>query len=139
MNIKVFHDKYIIREDPYCYRLIELRPKNAKKEDVPDDEEVVETSDGEFNEVVVGYYSTLAYLIESLMEREKRNNRCTTLEGFAKHLEKINKEAKDIIDTLTKVTGSHERLRELIDAPIQRFPDELKEPVKPRGRKKKGV
>ena len=49
MNIKIYHDKYIIRDDPYCYRLIELRSKNAKKEDVPDDEEIVETSDGEFN------------------------------------------------------------------------------------------
>ena len=117
MNIRIYHDKYIIRDDPYCYRLIELRSKNAKKEDVPD-------------------YSTLAHLIEDLMEREKRNNRCTTLDGFAKHLEKINKEAAEIINVLVKVTGSHERLRELIDTPIQSFPDELKEPVKPRGRKK---
>ena len=136
MNIRIYHDKYIIRDDPYCYRLIELRSKNAKKEDVPDDEEIVETSDGEFNEVVIGYYSTLAHLIEDLMEREKRNNRCTTLDGFAKHLEKINKEAAEIINVLVKVTGSHESLRELIDTPIQSFPDELKEPVKPRGRKK---
>lgn len=135
MNIKVFHDKYIIRDDPYCYKLIELRPKNAKKEDAPEDEEIVET-DGDYSEATVGYYSTLSYLIEDLMDREKRNNRCTTLEGFAKHLEKINKEAEAIVETLVKACGSRERLKEFIFSTVDHCPEDLKETPKPRGRKK---
>ena len=135
MNIKIFHDKYIIRDDPYCYKLIELRPKSSKREDRPEDEEVVET-DGDYSEATVGYYSTLSYLIEDLMEREKRNNRCTTLDGFAKHLEKINKEAETIVEILVKACGSRERLRGFIDRTVDHCPKELKEIPKPRGRKK---
>lgn len=134
MNIKIWDGKYAIRSDKYQYRLVELRQKG--EDEVSDEAEDVQ-------EISVGYYPTLGYLLKSLAEMEGRQNRCTTMEGYVKHIEKVNAKLEGILETIQSLIGAEESLKRIMDT----FGDKLPETVakigeaenKPkRGRKKKG-
>lgn len=88
MNIKVWDDKYVIKSDAYCYVLKEIKKKQPK-DDEETGQEVVENGDGTY-EITIAYPSTVANCFRYIVEAEGRDNRCTTLEGYVKHLEKIN-------------------------------------------------
>ena len=116
MNIKIWDGKYAIRSDKYQYRLVELRQKEA--DEVSDEAEDVQ-------EISVGYYPTLRYLLKSLAEMEGRQNRCTTMEGYVKHIEKINARLEKILETIQSLIGAEESLKRIMDT----FGDKLPESV----------
>lgn len=118
MNIKIWDGKYAIRSDKYQYRLVELRQKG--EDEVSDN---TETED--VQEISVGYYPTLRYLLKSLAEMEGRQNRCTTMEGYIKHIEKINARLEEILETIQSLIGAEESLKRIMDT----FGDKLPEGV----------
>lgn len=103
MNIKVWDDKYVIKNDAHCYILKEVR-KKASAED--DELEKAETdSDGNY-EITVGYPSTVAGAFSLIVEREGRRNKCTTLDGYIKHLISINDKLEENLKKFEKLVGS---------------------------------
>lgn len=135
MRIKIWDDKYIIKSDKYEYRLIAIK---EKEEEAPDD--------GDENEegVVVGHYATIGYLLEDLVNMEQRMNRCTTIDGYVKHIEKVNKQLEDILKQIQAVIGTKESLTRILSTWENRLPEEIKaigevsaEEKPKRGRKKK--
>ena len=103
MNIKVWDDKYIIKNDAHCYILKEVRKKASA-----DDEELekAETdSDGNY-EITVGYPSTVAGAFSLIVEREGRRNKCTTLDGYIKHLISINNKLEENLKKFEKLVGA---------------------------------
>lgn len=135
MNIKIWDDKYVIKSDKYCYRLAELR---ARPEDIPEDDE--DKDEG----VTVGYYPTILDLFEDLVNMEGRLNRCTTLEGYVRHIERVHNELEKTLDRMRAVIGTKESVARILSLGEHLLPDEVKEvgeeptEEKPkRGRKKK--
>lgn len=108
MDIKVWDDKYVIRSDTYCYILREIKKKQPK----PDEDtihEVVENGDGTY-EVTIAYPSNIANCFRYIVEAEGRNNRCTTLDGYIKHLEKINHKLEENLLLFQRLVGADENL-----------------------------
>ena len=103
MNSKIWDDKYVIKSDSRQYRLIEIKEK-APDEDGGD----VQTNEDGTYEVNIGYYSTMAALFKGLVEREGRLNKCTTLEGYVKHIEKINKKLEENLMAIATTIGKKE-------------------------------
>lgn len=106
MNIKVWDDKYVIKSDNYCYTLREVKQKKAGEDDELDAEE---TADGTI-EVTVAYLSNVAQCFETIVEREGRQNRCTTMDGYIKHLKAINEKLEENLDQFAKIVGGREQL-----------------------------
>lgn len=133
MNVKIWDGKYAIRSDKNQYRLVELKQKN----------EDGSTSDAESSEdgVSVGYYPTLRYLLKSLAEMEGRQNRCTTMEGYVKHIEKINARLEEILTTIQSALGAEESLERIVDTLGNKLPEgvaQIGEAIeKPKRRRKK--
>lgn len=128
MNIKIWDDKYVIKSDARQYRLIEI------KEKAPDEEcgDVQTNEDGTY-EVNIGYYSTMAALFRGIVEREGRLNKCTTLEGYVKHIEKINKKLEENLLAIAATIGKKESFKRILDA----MPDKIPESVAKLGEEKK--
>lgn len=138
MNIKIWDDKYIIRADKYQYRLIEIKQK-ATEEEL---EDAKQTDDGTY-EVIVGYYPTLRYLFQNLVEIEGRQNRCATMEGYIKHIEKINAQLENILNNIQSIVGVEKSLNRILNSRGDELPVSAAEldgvDEKPKhGRKKKG-
>ena len=129
MNIKIWDDKYVIKSDSRQYRLIEITEK-APDEDGGD----VQTNEDGTYEVNIGYYSTMAALFKGLVEREGRLNKCTTLEGYVKHIEKINQKLEDNLMAIATTSGKKESFYRILDA----MPDKIPESVAKLGEEKKG-
>ena len=108
MNIKVWDDKYTISSDSNCYVVRETKEKKAKGEESA--EEVIAGEDGTY-EVVIGYPSTVAYAFELIWERECRNNRCTTFEGWMKHVQRQQEKLDEAIETMLAICGGHENVQ----------------------------
>lgn len=106
MNIKVWDDKYVIKSDNYCYTLREVKQKKAGEDDELDTEE---TADGTV-EVTVAYLSNVAQCFATIVEREGRNNRCTTMDGYIKHLKTINDKLEDNLEKFAKIIGGKDQL-----------------------------
>lgn len=104
MNIKVWDDKYTIKSDSYCYKVNEIKQK-LNNDEIPDS--VEETKDGEY-EITVGYVKNVAQCFRLIVEREGRQNKCTTLNGYIKHIEEINKKLEDNIKKFEKIVGGPE-------------------------------
>lgn len=107
MNIKVWDGKYIIKSDAYCYILKEIKKKQPKDDEVP--QEIVENGDGTY-EVTIAYPTTVANCFKYIVEAEGRANRCTTIEGYVKHLEKINAKLEENLLLFQKLVGPDEKL-----------------------------
>lgn len=138
MNIKVWDGKYVIRSDKYQYKLIELKQKAGDEAE----DEIEQTEDGIY-EVTIGYYPTLRYLFKSLVETEGRQNRCTTMEGYIRHIEKINAQLEETLEKMQALIGAEESLSRIMYKMWDKLPESVAgigEPdEKPkRGRKKKG-
>lgn len=111
MNIKVWDDKYVIKNDAHCYIVKEIR-KKASAED--DELEKAETdSDGNY-EITVGYPSTVAGAFSLIVEREGRRNRCTTMDGYIKHMKEINAKLEENINKLSAIVGGPERVKDVM-------------------------
>lgn len=120
MNVKIWDGKYAIRSDKNQYRLVELRQKNG---DGPVGD-VGRSEDG-MQEINVGYYPTLRYLLKNLAEMEGRQNRCTTMEGYVKHIEKINDRLEEILETIQSALGAEESLERIMDTLGDRLPEAI--------------
>lgn len=105
MYVKVWDDKYVIKSDAYCYILAEIKTK-AKQED---DEDAVQNEDGTY-EVNIAYTNSFAGCYRTIIEREGRKNKCTTLDGYIKHLEKIYNKLEEDLDKMAKIVGGKEQL-----------------------------
>ena len=110
MNIRVWDDKYVIKSDNYCYTLREVKQKKAS-----DDEalEAEENGDGTV-EITVAYLSNVAQCFATIVEREGRQNRCTTMDGYIKHLKAINDKLEDNLEKFAKIVGGKERVEEIM-------------------------
>ena len=129
MNIKIWNDKYLIKSDAKQYTLMELKDK-PPSDDTPAD--AVESGDEEYG-VAVGYYGSLAHLFEGLVAREGRLNKCTTLEGYVKHIEKINKELEKNLLAMAAIVGKKEAFERVLNA----MPDEIPDSIAKLGEEKK--
>lgn len=125
----------MIQSDKYCYRLAELK---ARSEDMPDDDD--DRDEGK----TVGYYPTMLDLFEDLVKLEGRLNRCTTLEGYVRHIERINTQLEETLQQIKSVIGEKESMRRIMSLVADALPEEIKDIGEPpaedkpkRGRKKK--
>lgn len=102
MNIKVWDDKYTIKSDPYCYKVAEICTKTSN-----DDEELeIEKSGDDTYEKTIGYVNNVPQCFRLIVEHEGRANKCTTLNGYIKHLEAINKKLEENIEKFIKLAGA---------------------------------
>lgn len=113
MNVKVWDDRYVIKSDSYCYILKEIKKRQPKDEIESGDQEVVENNDGTY-EVTIGYPSTIAGCFRKIIELESRNNRCTTLEGYIKHIEKVNQKLEESLIAFEKILDENESLERVL-------------------------
>lgn len=111
MRIKVWDDKYVITADKYCYNLREIKTK-LKTDEMA---ETIANEDGTY-EVIIAYPTTLQGCLESILEREERVNKCTTIEGYIKHLEKIHAKFDEMLSQLTSIMGGKERIEYFLHA-----------------------
>lgn len=82
MNITIF-DKYNITSDNLQY-IVSTQKKSDKS--------------GKEYSGNYKYCTTLRSALLEIREQEARNNRCKTLDGYIKHLNKIDKELKALLD-----------------------------------------
>lgn len=104
MNIKVWDDKYTIKSDSLCYKVSEIKQK-INKEELLDD--VTKSDNGEY-ECIIGYVNNVAQCFKLIVEREGRMNKCTTLSGYIKHIEAINKKLEENIELFSRIVGGKE-------------------------------
>lgn len=107
MYVKIWDDKYVIKSDNYCYILAEIKTKNTI---VDGDIETVKNDDGTY-EVNLAYTKTVAGAYASLVEREGRKNKCTTLDGYIKHLEKIYQKLEEELKKMAVIVGGEEQIK----------------------------
>ena len=127
MKIKIWDDKYIIKSDVYCYKLIKVT--DAEKSD----------EDG----AVVGYYNDMENLFRSLVDMEKRLNKCTTLNGYIKHIEDINKQLENTLEQIKAVIGTRASMKRIMSVMPEDLPEEVEKigeesKSKKRGKKQDG-
>lgn len=116
MNIKIWNNKYAIKSDTNQYKLLALKEKADGGSD-----------DTKEEGVVVGYYSTLRSLFEDLVAVEQRTNKCTTMDGYIKHIEKINTK---LAETLAEINGKispEESFAKIVDLIESRQSKSIKE------------
>lgn len=116
MNVKIWDGKYAIKSDKNQYKLFALKEKEA---DAPEDSE----EDG----VVIGYYPTVRYLLEDLANVEQRSNRCTTMDGYIKHIEKVNVQLEKILDDIQALIGAEESVARIINLVESKMPEKIKD------------
>ena len=126
MNIKIWDDKYRIRSDSYCYTLSEITVKDG----------------GEESDSTVGYFSNIEHVFKDIVEREGRMNKCTTLNGYIKHIEAVNKMLEENLAKIEAIVGSKKAMERIMNSMPDKLPAEVAEigeqADKPkRGRKKK--
>lgn len=129
MNIKIWDDRYVIKSDARQYRLIEVKEK-LSGEDAADADV---NEDGTY-EIIIGYYGSLTSLFKGLVEREGRLNKCTTLEGYVRHIEKINKKIEENLLAMVNIIGKKESFKRIMEA----MPDQIPESIAAIGEPKKG-
>lgn len=127
MNIKIWDDKYRVKSDSYCYTLSEIGTREAS---------------GEQYEITIGYFSRIEHIFKEIAEREGRLNKCTSLNGYIKHLEEVNKKLEENLLKIEAVVGSKKSMERIMASLPDKLPEEIaevgEEPDKPkRGRKKK--
>ena len=120
MNIKIWNDKYVIKSDARQYRLIEIKEKAPEE----DDDNVQANENGTY-EVNIGYYSSMASVFRDIVEREGRLNKCTTLEGYVKHIEKINKMLEENLLVIAAMIGKKESFDRIMYAMPDKIPDSV--------------
>lgn len=104
MNIKVWDDKYVITSDKLCYTLKEIKTRQSKD----DDENSLETqanSDGTY-ETAIAYHDTVAGCFRTIVEREGRQNKCTTLDGYIKHLKSVSDKLEENLKKFEKIVDA---------------------------------
>lgn len=115
MNIKLWDDKYAIKSDPYCYRVVELKQKTdeAKKKTKKKaaEEEVLDENEYEFT---IGYVNDIAHCFKLIVEKEGRANKCTSLNGYIKHLEEINKKLEENLNKFAVIVGGKEMVERAV-------------------------
>lgn len=121
MNIKIWDDKYAIKSDSKCYRLIELK----------EGDEDIENEEGS----TVGYFSTMSGLFRGVVEREGRLNKCSTLEGYVRHIEKVNKKLEENLLAIAAIVGKKEAFERVMNSIPEDIPDCITE-LKPEKKKK---
>lgn len=112
MNIKVWDDKYLIKSDPYCYKVAEIRKRTSEDSDA--DAEDTE-SDGDTYAINIGYVNSVAECFRLIVEKEGRQNQCTTLSGYIKHLENINKKLEENILLFEELVGGRENVKATLE------------------------
>lgn len=121
MRIKVWDDKYVITSDAYCYTLKQIRQKQPKGDD-SDLGEVEEGSDGTY-EITIAYCNSVANCFKNIVDLEGRTNKCTTMDGYIKHLTKINEQLEENIEKFSAIVGGHERVIDVMTR-LAKYADE---------------
>lgn len=119
MNIKVWDDKYTIKSDSHCYRVSEIKTKLDDEESAGD---FSKSTDGTY-EYTVGYVNTVADCFRLIVDREGRMNKCTTLNGYIKHIEAINKKLEENIRLFSNIVGG----TQMIERAMKQFVSETGE------------
>ena len=121
LNIKLWDGKYRIKSDTRCYRLSKIKERKPKEGELV--EEASELDNGTF-EVTLGYFHNVGNCLKTIVDNEGRSCKCTTLEGYIKHLSDVyNKleletavfmkyfdtktKAQSIIDDVITNSGGH--------------------------------
>lgn len=104
IDIDIMDTKYTIKADKRQYILYRVAEKTNK-----------ETGETEEALVDAMYYPHIEFLLEDLMEMEKRKNNCRTLEGYAKHIKKINKEIQPILEALVEHSSTKTVLKKALE------------------------
>lgn len=104
MNIKVWDDKYVITSDKLCYTLKEIKTKQSK-DDEEGSLEVQANKDGTY-ETAIAYHDTVAGCFRTIVEREGRQNKCTTLDGYIKHLNSVSDKLETNLKKFEKLVGA---------------------------------
>ncbi len=104
IRIDIMDTPYVIRSDSKQYMLSRIAQQTNKEtgklEDVP-----VDTM----------YYPHIEYLLEDVMEMEKRKNNCRTFEGYAKHIKKVNKELQPILEAIVENSSTKSVLKKALE------------------------
>lgn len=111
MKVKIWDDNYIIKSDAYCYKLIKINKSTEDDEDG----------------VVVGYYGDIENLFVSLVDMEKRANKCTTLNGYIKHIEDINKKLEANLEQIKALIGTRASMKRIMSVMPESLPKEINE------------
>ena len=115
MYIKIWDNKYAIKSDSRQYKLLEMKPK--KNADIIEDEKV-----GDDGSVCIGYFTSLNHLFQEVVEREGRLNKCTTLEGYIKHIEKINDKLEENLIAMAALIGGKEAFERIMSSIPDKIP-----------------
>lgn len=83
MNIRVWDNKYVIKSDAYSYKLAKVMIKTN------------EDGTTEEYESDMKWCTNVGNCFRNIVELEGRKNQCTTLEGYIRHLEKINEKLEE--------------------------------------------
>ena len=104
MNIKVWDNKYVITSDKLCYTLKEIKTKQSK-DDEDNSLEVQANNDGTY-ETAIAYHDTVAGCFRTIVEREGRQNKCTTLDGYIKHLKSVSDKLEENLKKFEKIVDA---------------------------------
>lgn len=110
MHIRVWDDKYVIKSDAYCYKLAKVMIK--------------EDGSGEEYENDFKWCTNVANCFRNIVEIEGRKNQCTTLEGYVKHLEKINNKLEENLAKFESLVDEKEMLERALYKTIHSEPQE---------------
>ena len=111
--------------------MVEIRNKPGD-----DTDETVETDDGSY-EVVVGYCNNIAHCFKLITDKEGRENRCTTLDGYVKHLIEVQKTLSESLKSFEKLMSPDDNFEKILTQLAQDEDPDVETPPKKRGRKKK--
>lgn len=109
MNIKIWDDKYRVKSDSYCYILSEIMTKE----------------DGTQYDATVGYFSNIGHIFKDIAEREGRDNKCTTLNGYIKHIEEVNKKLEENLLKIEAIVGTKKAMERIISSMPDKLPEEV--------------
>lgn len=98
MNIRVWDNKYAIKSDNYCYKLVEIKTKT-------NEDGTTEEYESDFK-----WCTNVGNCFRNIVEIEGRKNQCTTMEGYIKHLEKINDKLEENLKLFESIVGEKEMI-----------------------------
>lgn len=79
----------------------------------------------------------MAHCFQFIAEKEGRDNRCTTLDGYIKHLNSVQKTLSDSLKSFEKLMSPEDNFEKTLRQLAQDSEPEQKAAPKKRGRKKK--
>ena len=92
------NNKYAIKSDNYCYKLVEIKTKT-------NEDGTTEEYESDFK-----WCTNVGNCFRNIVEIEGRKNQCTTMEGYIKHLEKINNKLEENLKLFESIVDEKEMI-----------------------------